>query len=56
MVIGLKLRALNKLAYLIYLKRVKRNLQGNPITDWRKAEQIFRFCSKRPDLIWRIMK
>jgi len=55
MVTGLRLRALNKLAYLIYSKRVTRNKRGNPITDWRKAEKILTFCKNRPNLIWRLI-
>ena len=56
MVIGLKIRALNKLAYLFYLKRIKRNKKGNSLTDWQKANAFLDFCKNRPNLIKRIMK
>ena len=51
MVIGLKLRALNKLAYLLYCKRVKRNKAGNQWTDWQKSIKILNFLEKRSFLL-----
>lgn len=56
MIIDAKKRALEKLAFLFYLKRVQRNQNGNANSDWQRAIKILDYLTHRTGLFERIMK
>lgn len=56
MVIDARKRAVEKLAYIFYLKRKQRNQFGNSLMDYMRAEHVVDYLKKRIGLFERIMK
>ncbi len=56
MVIDARQRALEKLSYIFYLKRIQRRQQGYSQQDWKRAEKLLDYLTHRTGLFERIMK